>query len=425
MKSDRKEYLIQRHTLSCVESIRSLVQCSFYWEQSIHLQEMQDDHINSVSSDKKARKTWLVVGIDKHQPFDRDLNEAEREAEAVADLLAKRFNSNGTGKKFLGSLATKDQLMPHFGEADIIHLATHGKINAKYERGGIRLAVPAGLGDVKLETFNSTADPDDATIRIRSTEDLHENVKQWHRSKDLEEKIVLSAIEISRMKLKAQLVVLSACQSADGVILGDGVAGLGRALLEAEVPCTVLSLWPVSDDATIFFMKEFYEGLARGGSVADAMGAAMITMINAEGVNPYNTGKKRKLYKVGHWAPFWAFGLPIVQVANPAPGLKNLITKRVSQLVMGSVGVVVGSVLGLAFAKRSKSKDLTRSSASDASVQHAWNPLHFNSAVPTKPTSNGRRLGLVRGKLVILGLTIFHLMHRGVHLDHDKATLSD
>ena len=76
-------------------------------------------------------------------------------------------------------------------------------------------------------------------------------------SESLSEKVVLSASKILSLELEAQLVVLNACQSTNGMILGEGVASLGRAFLQVGIPYTVMSPWRVLDRVTIDFMRQF------------------------------------------------------------------------------------------------------------------------------------------------------------------------
>lgn len=54
---------------------------------------------------------------------------------------------------------------------------------------------------------------------------------------------LLTAAEILDLKLNAELVVLSACDTGRGKITGDGVIGLSRALISAGVPSVLVSLW--------------------------------------------------------------------------------------------------------------------------------------------------------------------------------------
>ncbi len=72
---------------------------------------------------------------------------------------------------------------------------------------------------------------------------------------------MLTAEEILnfKQKLNADLVVLSACDTGRGRITGDGVIGLSRAFISAEVPSVVVSLWAVPDGETAFLMEKFYK----------------------------------------------------------------------------------------------------------------------------------------------------------------------
>ena len=68
--------------------------------------------------------------------------------------------------------------------------------------------------------------------------------------------------DIYNMKLDADLVVLSACQTALGKdIKGEGLIGLTRAFMYAGTPRVVASLWEVSDLATAELMKKFYAAM--------------------------------------------------------------------------------------------------------------------------------------------------------------------
>jgi len=76
---------------------------------------------------------------------------------------------------------------------------------------------------------------------------------------------LLSAEEVASLDLRGtQLVVLSACETGLGEIQsGEGVLGLRRALSQAGVDSSLISLWPVSDDATLELMDDFYRHLLR------------------------------------------------------------------------------------------------------------------------------------------------------------------
>ncbi len=69
----------------------------------------------------------------------------------------------------------------------------------------------------------------------------------------------LNASEISRLKLNADMVVLSACNTALGkVISGEGLLGLQRSFLAAGASSVVSSLWSIYDRSTPLFMANFY-----------------------------------------------------------------------------------------------------------------------------------------------------------------------
>jgi CHAT domain-containing protein len=78
------------------------------------------------------------------------------------------------------------------------------------------------------------------------------------------------------LDLRADLVVLSGCSTGLGKVSGDGILGLSRALLYAGTPSVVVSLWDVSDLATLHLMDGFYNGLRLGRSKAHALRAAQL-----------------------------------------------------------------------------------------------------------------------------------------------------
>ena len=83
----------------------------------------------------------------------------------------------------------------------------------------------------------------------------------------------LTALEFSKLNLQGtELVVISGCDSGVGEInIGEGVYGLKRAITIAGSRSSLLTLWPVSDFATVNFMKIFYENLKIGLGKYDAL----------------------------------------------------------------------------------------------------------------------------------------------------------
>ena len=83
---------------------------------------------------------------------------------------------------------------------------------------------------------------------------------------------LLSAYEISKLNLKnLDLVVLSACQTGLGEIMGDGVFGLQRGFKIAGAKSIIMSLWKVNDLSTQMMMTEFYRNYCLGLSKHHAL----------------------------------------------------------------------------------------------------------------------------------------------------------
>lgn len=83
---------------------------------------------------------------------------------------------------------------------------------------------------------------------------------------------ILYAYELYGLSLRAELVVLSACQTGSGVYQrGEGVASLARAFHYAGCPSVVMSLWPVDDLATKDLMIDFFSALQSGLAKDEAL----------------------------------------------------------------------------------------------------------------------------------------------------------
>jgi len=77
---------------------------------------------------------------------------------------------------------------------------------------------------------------------------------------DAENDGFLTVLEVFRMKIRADLVVLSACETAKGkVYKAEGIVGFTRAFMMAGAPRVIVSLWKVDDEATQALMVKFYE----------------------------------------------------------------------------------------------------------------------------------------------------------------------
>jgi CHAT domain-containing protein len=105
----------------------------------------------------------------------------------------------------------------------------------------------------------------------------------------------LRLYEVYNLRLAADLVVLSACQTALGKeVKGEGLVGLTRGFMYAGAPRVVASLWKVGDKATAELMRRFYQRMLRDGlRPAAALRAAQVSMM-----------KERQWQAAYYWAGF-------------------------------------------------------------------------------------------------------------------------
>jgi CHAT domain-containing protein len=90
--------------------------------------------------------------------------------------------------------------------------------------------------------------------------------------------------EIVQLPLDADLVVLSACDTAVGPVEGEeGISTLARAFLLAGARTVVSTLWTIDDDSTLYLMKGFYTELARKKSAPEALRVAKESMLKKFG----------------------------------------------------------------------------------------------------------------------------------------------
>ena len=153
------------------------------------------------------------------------LPNAEVEARRVAEL----YHTSAA----IGPVPTERWVRERVSQASIIHLATHGYFNPRRAMGsGLLLAAP------RSAPANGETDSDGA----------------------------LQAWEIfSQFRLRAEVVVLSACQTGEGLkVPGEGLVGLTRAFQVAGAASVVATQWSVADRSTETAMVAFHERLRRG-----------------------------------------------------------------------------------------------------------------------------------------------------------------
>ena len=189
-----------------------------------------------------------VILKDKCKTF-KPLPYARNEAEMIGQWLGV--------KPLLGKHATKQAVLQRIHSVSLVHLAAHGDA----ERGEIALA-PERTG----------------------------------RGIPQEKDYLLTMSDISKVQVRAKLVVLSCCHSALGQIRAEGVIGIARAFLGSGARSVLVSLWALEDSATKHFMRRFYKNLIRGKSASESLHQAMKWM------------RDHGFSDVSEWAPFLLIG---------------------------------------------------------------------------------------------------------------------
>jgi CHAT domain-containing protein len=164
---------------------------------------------------------------------------SREEADAIADLVPARSLLKATGFQASRTKALSGELSDY----RIVHFATHGLLNSEYPE----------LSGLALSLVDENGKAQDGFLRMH---------------------------EIYNLRLPADLVVLSACQTALGKeIKGEGLVGLTRGFMYAGAERVVASLWQVDDLATAELMKRFYQAMLKDGlRPAEALRAAQIEM---------------------------------------------------------------------------------------------------------------------------------------------------
>ena len=182
----------------------------------------------------------------------------KKEAESIHSLL----NSNNiTSTLYTASKANEESFKSLSGKhRNILHIGTHGfywedSTARKQDYFSQRIQLQM-LGDNQLQ--KPSIDP----LTRCGLLFAGSNIALSGHSNDLPEGVqdgILTAKEISLMDLRdADLVVLSACETAKGDITSEGIFGLQRAFKMAGVQTIIMSLWKVNDQATQMLMTEFY-----------------------------------------------------------------------------------------------------------------------------------------------------------------------
>jgi len=163
---------------------------------------------------RASRETTLAMGNPSLGDPAYELRFAEREVRELAQIYSK-------SDVFLREQATKSKAVSLSPTHDILHFAVHAEFNEEDPMSSALLLAVEGKEDGKLKVS-----------------------------------------EIFSLNLKADAVVLSACETALGKISnGDEIIGLTRAFIYAGTPSVIATLWKVNDRASYELMSAFYSSL--------------------------------------------------------------------------------------------------------------------------------------------------------------------
>jgi len=172
-------------------------------------------------------------GVSRRLPFSR------READSIMSLVSPKDAMLAVGFRANRATATS----PELSQYRYIHFATHGLLNSEQPE----------LSGILLSTYDESGKRQNGFLQLH---------------------------DVYNLKLSADLVVLSACETALGKdIRGEGLLGLTRGFMYAGVPRVVSSFWNVDDAATAELMETFYKAmLTEGKRPAEALRLAQVGM---------------------------------------------------------------------------------------------------------------------------------------------------
>jgi CHAT domain-containing protein len=197
------------------------------------------EHGASSAAERDVFRSAFEVGATDDQRRLQRLIFSRREADEIT-----RLAGSGASFKALDFSANRaTALGSDLRRYRIIHFATHSLLNSQHPE----------LSGIVLSLVDEKGGPQDGFLRLH---------------------------DIYNLKLAADLVVLSACNTGLGKeIKGEGLIGLTRGFLYAGAPRVVASLWKVDDRATAELMKLFYQRMLHDGlRPAEALRRAQMDM---------------------------------------------------------------------------------------------------------------------------------------------------
>ena len=242
LKDEKGKYLIEKHTIHTAPSIRLLQFANQQVQQNLSESNTKALIVGNPIMPKAPTDIKVTLypepsGYKQLQPL------------AATEIEAKEIASLWQTQPLIGEQATELAFIQQAPEANIIHLATHG-LNLINGSSFLALA-PSGQSNQNNDSTNERVDELNPADGILTSE------------------------EIEKLNFKAELVVLSACDTGLSPITGD--LGFATPFLKKGVPSVVVSLWEVPDAPTSELMINFYNNLKSNPDKAQALRQAMLT----------------------------------------------------------------------------------------------------------------------------------------------------
>lgn len=293
------QYLIDQHTIRTAPNLRTLI--------LNHRTRRQPDRNQKIVLVGNPTMPTVKLSANGRPQQLLPLPKAGEEAAKIAQLFQ---NLQQQVKLFPpGQSARKQEVVRQMRDAQIIHLATHGILNdSSTQEPDTQLSD----NDPELQRILQGLDPKLQQQLRQQFQKFRQTLTQQDQfsvrqvagaialSPSDQDDGLLTALELLELDLKADLVVLSACNTGRGPLTAGGVIGLPLSLSLAGVPKIIVSLWAVPDAPTQELMTAFYRQLLSSSSQRDearALRQAMLT-IKQDHPNPRD------------WAAFTFIGSP-------------------------------------------------------------------------------------------------------------------
>jgi CHAT domain-containing protein/Tfp pilus assembly protein PilF len=260
-RSSGEDFLISKYTISYAPSCSSLlflkerkkkdryVRNLLAFGNPLPPSDMASDGKKNISVANILRETYEGQGFDFSS-----LPQSDREIKYISSFFSKNDRTiclhREASKEMIRNISLEDY--------QIIHFACHGFIDEKIP---YRSALVLSWNEHSRE---------DGFLQVR---------------------------EIANLRLAAELVVLSACETGRGRIEnGEGILGITRSFFYSGARSVVSALWKIGDKATAMFMRRFYYYLSLENDKAQAVRLAKLALLRSKYSHPF------------YWAPFVLHG---------------------------------------------------------------------------------------------------------------------